>query len=159
MVRAPPSWRTRSGSPLSSDSSRVGRSSLPTMLTDPSTVLTSTRSTSSKVSLSGWSSVQVPMASLRDISRLWVDKIYLERRLSSPHPWLPRRRRGRGRDRANKEESVRIGYKLFAEVFSPQELVAQAVRAEEAGFDFVEISNHYHPWLFSHDHSGFAWSI
>jgi hypothetical protein len=38
---------------------------------------------------------------------------------------------------------VRIGYKLFAEVFSPQELVAQAVRAEEAGFDFVEISNHY----------------
>src|SRR5215211_8159595 len=71
----------------------------------------------------------------------------------------PRRRRGRGRDRANKEESVRIGYKLFAEVFSPQELVAQAVRAEEAGFDFVEISNHYHPWLFSHDHSGFAWSI
>jgi G6PDH family F420-dependent oxidoreductase len=54
---------------------------------------------------------------------------------------------------------VRIGYKLFAEVFSPQELVAQAVRAEEAGFDFVEISDHYHPWLFSHDHSGFAWSI
>jgi hypothetical protein len=38
---------------------------------------------------------------------------------------------------------VRIGYKLFAEVFSPQELVAQAVRAEEAGFDFVEISDHY----------------
>jgi Luciferase-like monooxygenase len=54
---------------------------------------------------------------------------------------------------------VRIGYKLFAEVYSPQELVAQAVRAEEAGFDFVEISDHYHPWLFSHDHSGFAWSI
>jgi alkanesulfonate monooxygenase SsuD/methylene tetrahydromethanopterin reductase-like flavin-dependent oxidoreductase (luciferase family) len=54
---------------------------------------------------------------------------------------------------------VKIGYKLFAEAFSPQELVAQAVRAEEAGFDFVEISDHYHPWLFSHDHSGFAWSI
>ena len=38
---------------------------------------------------------------------------------------------------------MRIGYKLFAEVFSPQELVVQAVRAEEAGFDFVEISDHY----------------
>ena len=38
---------------------------------------------------------------------------------------------------------MKIGYKLFAEAFSPQELVAQAVRAEEAGFDFVEISNHY----------------
>jgi G6PDH family F420-dependent oxidoreductase len=54
---------------------------------------------------------------------------------------------------------VKIGYKLFAEAFPPQELVAQAVRAEEAGFDFVEISDHYHPWLFSHDHSGFAWSV
>jgi G6PDH family F420-dependent oxidoreductase len=54
---------------------------------------------------------------------------------------------------------VKIGYKLFAEAFPPKELVAQAVRAEEAGFDFVEISDHYHPWLFSHDHSGFAWSV
>jgi G6PDH family F420-dependent oxidoreductase len=54
---------------------------------------------------------------------------------------------------------VKLGYKLFAEAFSPQELVGQAVRAEEAGFDFVEISDHFHPWLFSHDHSGFAWSI
>ena len=54
---------------------------------------------------------------------------------------------------------MKIGYKLFAEAFSPQALVAQAVRAEEAGFDFVEISDHYHPWLFSHDHSGFAWSV
>lgn len=54
---------------------------------------------------------------------------------------------------------MKIGYKLFAEAFSPQELVAQAVRAEEAGFDFVEISDHYHPWLFGHDHSGFAWSV
>jgi G6PDH family F420-dependent oxidoreductase len=54
---------------------------------------------------------------------------------------------------------VKIGYKLFAEAFSPKDLVAQAVRAEEAGFDFVEISDHDHPWLFSHEHSGFAWSI
>lgn len=54
---------------------------------------------------------------------------------------------------------MQIGYKLFAEAFSPQEMVRQAVRAEEAGFDFVEISDHYHPWLESHGHSGFAWSI
>ena len=54
---------------------------------------------------------------------------------------------------------MKIGYKLFAEAFSPQELVRQAVRAEASGFDFVEISDHYHPWLFSHEHSGFAWSI
>jgi alkanesulfonate monooxygenase SsuD/methylene tetrahydromethanopterin reductase-like flavin-dependent oxidoreductase (luciferase family) len=54
---------------------------------------------------------------------------------------------------------MKIGYKLIAEAYSPQEMVRQAVRAEEAGFDFVEISDHFHPWLFSHDHSGFAWSI
>jgi G6PDH family F420-dependent oxidoreductase len=54
---------------------------------------------------------------------------------------------------------VKIGYKLFAELFPPRELVRQAVRAEKAGFDFVEISDHYHPWLFSHEHSGFAWSV
>ena len=54
---------------------------------------------------------------------------------------------------------MRIGYKLFAEGFSPQDMVAQAVRAERAGFDFVEISDHFHPWLESHGHSGFAWSI
>ncbi|MBP2364525.1 TIGR03557 family F420-dependent LLM class oxidoreductase [Pseudonocardia parietis] len=54
---------------------------------------------------------------------------------------------------------MQIGYKLFAEAFTPQEMVRQAVRAEEAGFDFVEISDHYHPWLENHGHSGFAWSI
>lgn len=54
---------------------------------------------------------------------------------------------------------MQIGYKLFAEAHSPQEMVRQAVRAEEVGFDFVEISDHFHPWLDSHGHSGFAWSI
>lgn len=54
---------------------------------------------------------------------------------------------------------MQIGFKLFAEAHTPQEMVRQAVRAEEAGFDFIEISDHYHPWLESHGHSGFAWSI
>lgn len=54
---------------------------------------------------------------------------------------------------------MRIGYKLFAEAFSPQDMVEQAVRAERAGFDFVEISDHFHPWLESHGHSGFVWSM
>lgn len=54
---------------------------------------------------------------------------------------------------------MQIGFKLMAEAFPPHELVRQAVRAEEAGFDFVEISDHYHPWLYSHGHSPFAWSI
>ncbi|MFD4293292.1 TIGR03557 family F420-dependent LLM class oxidoreductase [Rhodococcus sp. NPDC058505] len=52
-----------------------------------------------------------------------------------------------------------VGYKLFAEGHAPPELVRQAIRAEDAGFDFVEISDHFHPWLDVHGHSGFAWSI
>lgn len=54
---------------------------------------------------------------------------------------------------------LKIGYKLIAEAYSPQEMVRQAVRAEEAGFDFVEISDHFHPWFDSQNHSGFVWSM
>jgi len=54
---------------------------------------------------------------------------------------------------------MKIGYKLIAEAHAPQEIVDQAVRAEEAGFDFVEISDHFHPWFDSQGHSGFVWSI
>ncbi|MEV4702694.1 TIGR03557 family F420-dependent LLM class oxidoreductase [Actinoplanes sp. NPDC049316] len=54
---------------------------------------------------------------------------------------------------------MRVGYKLSAEGFGPKELIEQAVRAEQAGFDFVEISDHYHPWLDVQGHSPFAWTV
>lgn len=54
---------------------------------------------------------------------------------------------------------MQIGYKLAAEAYGPAELVRQAVLAERAGFDFVEISDHYHPWLDNQGHSPFAWSV
>ncbi|CAL9512341.1 F420-dependent glucose-6-phosphate dehydrogenase [Streptomyces sp. enrichment culture] len=54
---------------------------------------------------------------------------------------------------------IKIGYKLAAEAFGPTELIRQAVAAEEAGFDFVEISDHFHPWLDKQGHSPFAWSV
>ena len=54
---------------------------------------------------------------------------------------------------------MRIGFKLIAEAYSPTEIVAQAVKAEEAGFDFVEVSDHFHPWVSEHEHSGFAFSM
>ncbi|WP_153683531.1 TIGR03557 family F420-dependent LLM class oxidoreductase [Agromyces agglutinans] len=54
---------------------------------------------------------------------------------------------------------VQFGYKLAAEGFGPAELVRQAQRAEAAGFDFVEISDHFHPWLDAQGHSPFAWSV
>jgi G6PDH family F420-dependent oxidoreductase len=52
-----------------------------------------------------------------------------------------------------------FGYTLYCEGFGPRELVAQAVMAEAAGFDFLVISDHYHPWLPTQSHAGFAWSI
>ncbi len=54
---------------------------------------------------------------------------------------------------------MKIGYKLIAEAYSPTEMVRQCVRAEEVGFDFVEISDHFHPWVSEQQHSGFAWSM
>ena len=54
---------------------------------------------------------------------------------------------------------MKIGYKLATEAFSPQEIVAQAQQAEQAGFDFVELSDHFHPWLDNQGHSGFTWSM
>ena len=54
---------------------------------------------------------------------------------------------------------MKIGYKLIAEAYSPKEMVRQAVRAEQAGFDFVEISDHFHPWFDHQNHSGFVWSM
>ena len=41
----------------------------------------------------------------------------------------------------------------------PDELVRDLRRAEEAGFDFSVISDHFQPWLSSQGHSGYAWSI
>jgi G6PDH family F420-dependent oxidoreductase len=54
---------------------------------------------------------------------------------------------------------MRIGFKLMAEAYGPKELIRQAVKAEQAGFDFVEISDHYHPWLDIQGHSPFAWNV
>jgi G6PDH family F420-dependent oxidoreductase len=54
---------------------------------------------------------------------------------------------------------MKIGYKLATEAFGPAELIDQAVRAEQAGFDFVEISDHFHPWLDNQGHSPFAWTV
>ncbi|MGW7681736.1 LLM class flavin-dependent oxidoreductase [Kribbella sp. NPDC054772] len=54
---------------------------------------------------------------------------------------------------------MKVGFKLIAEAYGPVEIVEQAVRAEEAGFDFVEFSDHFHLWVSEHEHSGFAFSM
>ena len=53
---------------------------------------------------------------------------------------------------------VELGYTLSSEEFPPRELVKQAQRAEELGFTFALISDHFHPWLDSQGQSPFVWS-
>ena len=54
---------------------------------------------------------------------------------------------------------MRYGYFLSCEEYEPASLVRQAKMAEEAGFDALWISDHYHPWLDEQGQSGFVWSI
>ena len=55
--------------------------------------------------------------------------------------------------------SMRFGYFLSCEEYSPAELIEQAVAAEEAGFDALWISDHYHPWNDEQGQSPFVWSM
>ena len=52
-----------------------------------------------------------------------------------------------------------IGYALSSEEHGPRDLVRYARRAEEAGFTFALISDHYHPWIERHPHSPFVWGV
>jgi G6PDH family F420-dependent oxidoreductase len=54
---------------------------------------------------------------------------------------------------------IKFGYKLMSEEHGPKALVENTRRAEAAGFDFVSLSDHFHPWLESQGHSPFAWSV
>jgi G6PDH family F420-dependent oxidoreductase len=50
------------------------------------------------------------------------------------------------------------GFTLWSELNGPNELLEQAAAAERAGFDFLGMSDHFHPWLERHTDSPFAWS-
>jgi alkanesulfonate monooxygenase SsuD/methylene tetrahydromethanopterin reductase-like flavin-dependent oxidoreductase (luciferase family) len=54
---------------------------------------------------------------------------------------------------------VGFGYFLASEEHTPDALVEQARLAEQAGFDALWISDHYHPWLDDQGESGFVWSM
>ncbi len=53
----------------------------------------------------------------------------------------------------------RYGYFLSSEEYPPAELVRQAVLAEQAGFEALWISDHFHPWLEEQGQSSFVWSV
>lgn len=54
---------------------------------------------------------------------------------------------------------MKLGYALSSEEHGPRALVSNARRAEEVGFDFLSISDHFHPWTNRQGHSPFAWSV
>jgi G6PDH family F420-dependent oxidoreductase len=54
---------------------------------------------------------------------------------------------------------MRIGYSLSAEQFTPAELLDQAERARDAGFEALVISDHFHPWNEAQGNSPFVWSM
>src|SRR5204863_8024120 len=50
-------------------------------------------------------------------------------------------------------------YALSCEEHRPNDLVRHASLAEEAGFTFALISDHYHPWIDRQGHSPFVWGV
>jgi G6PDH family F420-dependent oxidoreductase len=54
---------------------------------------------------------------------------------------------------------VKYGLTLSSEEHPPQKLVQLASAAEAADFDFVSISDHFHPWISDQGHSPFVWSV
>ena len=54
---------------------------------------------------------------------------------------------------------LRIGFTLSSEEVRPDELVRLAQTAEDAGFDFATISDHFHPWTTAQGNSPFVWSV
>jgi G6PDH family F420-dependent oxidoreductase len=51
------------------------------------------------------------------------------------------------------------GYFLSTEEFGPADLIEQARMAEQAGFQALWISDHYHPWNDKQGQSPFVWSV
>lgn len=52
-----------------------------------------------------------------------------------------------------------FGLTLSSEEHPPAKLVEIAVAGEEAGFDFLSISDHFHPWIEEQGHSPFVWGV
>jgi coenzyme F420-dependent glucose-6-phosphate dehydrogenase len=53
---------------------------------------------------------------------------------------------------------VEIGYQLSSEEHPAPDLVGYARRAEEVGFAYAVISDHYHPWIHRQGQAPFVWA-
>jgi G6PDH family F420-dependent oxidoreductase len=54
---------------------------------------------------------------------------------------------------------LKLGYKLMSEEHGGNDLVRNAMRAEDTGFDFAAISDHFAPWLAEQGHAPLAWPV
>jgi coenzyme F420-dependent glucose-6-phosphate dehydrogenase len=54
---------------------------------------------------------------------------------------------------------ITLGYALSSEEHKPNKLIAHAQMAERAGFKFLLISDHFHPWVPQQGQSSFVWSV
>jgi G6PDH family F420-dependent oxidoreductase len=54
---------------------------------------------------------------------------------------------------------TRYGYFLSSEEYGPASLIQQARMAEQAGFEALWISDHFHPWLDEQGQSSFVWAV
>jgi G6PDH family F420-dependent oxidoreductase len=54
---------------------------------------------------------------------------------------------------------AKIGYTLSSEENDGPSQVRQAARAEQAGFEFAGISDHFHPWIDRQGESPFVWAV
>ncbi|MET0144716.1 MAG: TIGR03557 family F420-dependent LLM class oxidoreductase [Ilumatobacteraceae bacterium] len=52
-----------------------------------------------------------------------------------------------------------FGFTLSSEEHPASRLVGLAALAEASGFDFVSISDHYHPWVDAQGHAPFVWAV
>lgn len=52
-----------------------------------------------------------------------------------------------------------VGYALSSEEHRPADLVRHARLAEEAGFGYALVSDHYHPWIDRQGQSPFVWAV
>jgi G6PDH family F420-dependent oxidoreductase len=54
---------------------------------------------------------------------------------------------------------MELGYAISSEEHRPLDLVDNARRAEQAGFTFALVSDHFHPWTDKQGQSPFVWSV
>ena len=54
---------------------------------------------------------------------------------------------------------MELGYQLSSEEHPAPDLVGYARRAEEVGFSYAVVSDHFHPWTHRQGQSPFVWSV